>query len=171
MARLYADENFPLPVVEELRTLGHDILTMQEDGKTNQSYRDAAVLATASAAQRAVLTANRKHFIQLHRVSSTHYGIIVCTFDPDFVGQARRIDQAIRSYDSLAGELIRVNKPIYGRMLHDVFQARLSSDYAPIPTITDVATQQLVDQAGRFVDRITRFLATSDEDESRDEEA
>jgi len=28
MARLYADENFPLPVVEELRQLGHDVLTM-----------------------------------------------------------------------------------------------------------------------------------------------
>lgn len=26
MARLYADENFPLPVVEELRRLGHDVL-------------------------------------------------------------------------------------------------------------------------------------------------
>ena len=32
MARLYANENFPLPVVEELRHLGHDVLTMQEAG-------------------------------------------------------------------------------------------------------------------------------------------
>src|SRR6516164_5330908 len=30
--QLYADENFPLPVVEELRRLGHDVLTAQEDG-------------------------------------------------------------------------------------------------------------------------------------------
>jgi Domain of unknown function (DUF5615) len=30
---LYADENFPLPVVQELRRLGHDVLTAQEDGK------------------------------------------------------------------------------------------------------------------------------------------
>jgi len=28
MAQLYADENFPLPVVEELRRLGHNVLTM-----------------------------------------------------------------------------------------------------------------------------------------------
>ena len=31
--QLYADENFPLPVVEELRRLGHDVLTVQEDGR------------------------------------------------------------------------------------------------------------------------------------------
>ncbi len=28
MARLYANENFPLPVVEELRRLGHDAVTV-----------------------------------------------------------------------------------------------------------------------------------------------
>ncbi|MCL4832054.1 MAG: hypothetical protein KJZ86_06420 [Caldilineaceae bacterium] len=27
MARFYANENFPFPVVEELRRLGHDVLT------------------------------------------------------------------------------------------------------------------------------------------------
>jgi hypothetical protein len=30
---LYADENFPLRVVEELRRLGIDVLTAFEDGK------------------------------------------------------------------------------------------------------------------------------------------
>jgi hypothetical protein len=34
---LYADENFPLRVVEELRRLGHDVLTASEDGRANQS--------------------------------------------------------------------------------------------------------------------------------------
>jgi hypothetical protein len=32
MARLYSNENFPLPVVEKLRALGHDVLTVQEAG-------------------------------------------------------------------------------------------------------------------------------------------
>ena len=32
MARLYANENFPLQAVEELRQLGHDVLTTQETG-------------------------------------------------------------------------------------------------------------------------------------------
>jgi hypothetical protein len=36
MARFYADEQFPLPVVELLRNLGHDDLTVQEAGNANQ---------------------------------------------------------------------------------------------------------------------------------------
>ena len=34
MARFYTDENFPLAVVELLRTFGHDILTVQEAGNS-----------------------------------------------------------------------------------------------------------------------------------------
>ena len=47
MARLYANENFPLPVVEELRRLGHDVRTVQEMGKGNQAVPDEEVLAFA----------------------------------------------------------------------------------------------------------------------------
>jgi hypothetical protein len=35
MARLYSNENFPLPAVEKLRSLGHDVLTMQAAGKAS----------------------------------------------------------------------------------------------------------------------------------------
>jgi hypothetical protein len=35
MARLYSNEHFPFPVVEELRRLGHDVLTIQETGQAN----------------------------------------------------------------------------------------------------------------------------------------
>ncbi|MGB0386434.1 MAG: DUF5615 family PIN-like protein [Ardenticatenaceae bacterium] len=110
MARLYADENLAFPVVEELRRLGHDVLTIQESGLANQRFPDEGVLAFASADNRAVLTTNRKDFIRLHRTSKKHAGIIVCTFDTDFIGQASRIDKALSSYDSLVGELIRVNR-------------------------------------------------------------
>jgi len=72
MARLYANENFPLPVVEELRRLEHDVLTIQEAGKAEQSVPDEEVLAFASIQGRAVLTLNRKHFIRLHRVQPKH---------------------------------------------------------------------------------------------------
>lgn len=41
MARLYANENFPMPVVEELRRLGHNVLTMLEAGQTGQAMSDA----------------------------------------------------------------------------------------------------------------------------------
>ena len=40
MARLYADENFPFPAVEELRRLGHDVLTSHEGGQAGQAVPD-----------------------------------------------------------------------------------------------------------------------------------
>jgi len=64
MSGLYADENFPFPVIEELRRLGFDVLTMYEDDKANQSLTDEEVLSVASDKKRALLTANRRHFIQ-----------------------------------------------------------------------------------------------------------
>jgi hypothetical protein len=109
--RLYADENFALPVVESLRLAGHDVLTMYEDGKANQSIPDDEVLVLATERHRALLTTNRRHFIQLHRRTAGHGGIIVCTFDPDFIGQARRISEAIENTPSLAGQLVRVYRP------------------------------------------------------------
>ncbi len=111
MARLYANENFPYPVVLELRRLGHDVLTIQETGRAEQSVQDSEVLAFAVTERRAVLTINRKHFIPIHRDQPNHEGIIVCTFDPDFSGQALRIHQAIQPLTSLHGQLVRVNRP------------------------------------------------------------
>jgi hypothetical protein len=49
VARIYANENFPLPVVRELRRLGHDVLTIQETGKAGQAVPDEAVLSFAVA--------------------------------------------------------------------------------------------------------------------------
>ena len=72
MARLYANESFPMPVV------------------------------------------NRRHFIRLRAVRPEHAGIIACTVDPDFVGQARRIHESIGSSGGLSGQLIRINRPVAG---------------------------------------------------------
>lgn len=110
MARFYSNENFPFPVVEELRRLGHDVLTIQETGQAGRAMSDEAVLAFAIQQERAVLTLNRKHFIRLHHEQSQHAGIIVCTFDGDFVGQAGRIHTAIETEAQLSGQLIRVNR-------------------------------------------------------------
>jgi len=111
MAKLYSNENFPLPVVEVLRQLGHDILTIQETGKAEQALSDEAVLSFAAEEERAVLTLNRKHFIRLHKEREDHAGIIVCSFDPDFIGQANRIHDSIETGEPLPGKLIRVNRP------------------------------------------------------------
>ena len=110
MARLYSNENFPLLAVEELRRLGHDVLTVLEAGKANQSITDEDVLAFAKVNNRAVLTLNRKHFIRLHQQVPEHAGIIVCTFDVDFIGQAQRIDTAIEAHADLQGLLLRINR-------------------------------------------------------------
>jgi Domain of unknown function (DUF5615) len=66
MASLYADENFPNPVVAELRRLGHDVLTADEAGPARLSIPDETVLEFATANGRAVLTLNRRHFVRLH---------------------------------------------------------------------------------------------------------
>jgi hypothetical protein len=56
------------------------------------------------------MTLNRKHFFRLHRERGQHAGIIACTFDPDFMRQAQRINSALQPELPLAGKLIRVNR-------------------------------------------------------------
>lgn len=111
MARLFADENFPFPVVQALHHLGHNVVTVAEVGKAGQALTDKAILELAAADQRAVVTLNRKHFVRLHGADPNHAGIIVCSLDLDFDGQAARIDQAVVTQQSLVGRLIRVNRP------------------------------------------------------------
>ena len=111
MARLYSNENFPLPVVEELRRLGHDVLTIQETGKANQAVSDEDVLAFANSKKRILLTLNRRHFIGLHNERHPHAGILACSFDPDFAAFAARIDQVIREEGDFSQKLVRVNRP------------------------------------------------------------
>jgi hypothetical protein len=111
MARLYADENFPLAVVEELRRLGHDVVTVHESGKANRATPDVEVLEFARSEGRVVLTLNRKHFIALHASTPGHGGIVVCTVDADFIGQAHRIHALLVLHAELTGGLVRVNRP------------------------------------------------------------
>jgi hypothetical protein len=111
MASLYADEDFSLPVVENLRQLGHDVLTAQDAGQAGQGVSDASVLAFATSQQRAVLTFNRRHFIRLHQQGVPHFGIIVCTRDVNVVALAHRINHAIAGIGDLENQLFRVNRP------------------------------------------------------------
>jgi hypothetical protein len=113
MAGIYSNENFPRRVVEELRLLGHDVLTSFEAGRANQKVPDDQVLAFATEQGRAVLTLNRFDFICLHREShGAHSGIIVCTRDDaDPVAFAGRIHFALANSGDLAGNLIRVVRP------------------------------------------------------------
>jgi hypothetical protein len=105
---LYADEDFALPVVIELRQLGHDIITAQEDGRT--SMPDPAILARAESLGRAVLTYNRCHFEKLHRQGDPHSGIISCKRDHNFRALAVRIHTALSGL-SHGRWCLRVNRP------------------------------------------------------------
>jgi len=80
MARFNADEDFPGPVVQMLRDLEHDVLTVQEAGRRGSI--DPQVLADATADSRGVLTHNHRHYKRLH-VTQAHPGIVSCTRDKD----------------------------------------------------------------------------------------
>lgn len=111
MVKLYSNENFPMPAVEELRKAGYDVLTIQETGMAQRALPDEDVLNFASKEGRAVLTFNRKHFISLHKKKQKHAGIIVCSFDLDFKGLADRIHQKISRLKSISDKLIKINRP------------------------------------------------------------
>lgn len=110
MARLYADENFDYRVVEELRKLGHDVLSANEAGRAGQGIGDAQVPAFAISERRAVITFNRRHFIRLHQQVQPHSGIIVCTDDRECIALAARVHLTITALPSLDNPLIRINR-------------------------------------------------------------
>jgi predicted nuclease of predicted toxin-antitoxin system len=117
MANLYADEQYPYPVVECLRALGHDVLTVQEAGRANQKIPDPDVLAFATSENRAVITQNRKDFFRLHRLYPNHAGIVACTNDRNWEALANRIHGAIAAAEPLNGKLVRVVRPAQQRNL------------------------------------------------------
>ena len=47
----------------------------------------------------------------------------------------------------------------YGRILHDAFDARLDSDYAPYPDLNEASVQHLIASAQAFVQRMAQLLA------------
>jgi predicted nuclease of predicted toxin-antitoxin system len=85
MAWLYANEQFPFEVVENLICLGHDVLTVQAAGNANLKVPDDQVLDFATSNDRVVLTLNRKDFKRLHRYQPSHAGIIICTDDANIM--------------------------------------------------------------------------------------
>jgi len=111
MPRLYANENFPLGVVQALRELGHDVRTTFESGLAGQGTPDEQVLATAIRDERIVITHNRRHFVRLHTRNPQHAGIIICTADDDLTALASRIDAELKRNADWHGQLGRVQRP------------------------------------------------------------
>lgn len=110
-ARLYANENFHRGVVETLREMGHDVMTTLEAGRSHRKIPDEEVVEYATRQSRAVLTFNRRDFIQLHKkLGGAHGGIIVCHVNPDLEALAKGIDDEIRKAGDLGGKLVRVHR-------------------------------------------------------------
>ncbi|WP_333457563.1 DUF5615 family PIN-like protein [Microcoleus sp. Pol10D4] len=75
MARVHTYGLFPRVVVELLRPMIHNILTVQAAGKDNPKNPDEEVLAFTVSENRAVLNQNRRYFIRRHSLQSDHAGI------------------------------------------------------------------------------------------------
>jgi hypothetical protein len=94
--QFYADEDFPLGTVEELRRIGHDVLTAHDDGRANRKISDQEVLERAHELDRAPFTHNRGDFKRLHLQGLVHSGVLSATQDPNNpVALATRIDVAV----------------------------------------------------------------------------
>lgn len=111
MTRFYANKNFPLNLVKELRRLGYDVLTSYEAGQANQSISDENVLKFAQERERVVITFNQEDFITLHKQGKAHSGIFICKEERDYKGQSEKIHEFIlNASQSLKGRLIEIKK-------------------------------------------------------------
>lgn len=102
MAKILADEHFPVRIQDRLRRLGHDVTTVRQydENKSGDGKSDEEVLRIATAEGRAVLTMNKKDFKALHeaRVIGAHKGIIACDeSEASPTVQAKRIHDAINA--------------------------------------------------------------------------
>lgn len=111
VARIYTNENFPQQAVERLRLLGHDVETSHDAGNSGCAMPDESVLDYAIRCQRVVVTLNRRHFVALHAKHPDHWGIVVCSFDPDFNGLAGRIHGVLSGIGEHRNCLLRINRP------------------------------------------------------------
>ena len=87
------------------------VLTTFETGMAGKSIADPEILAFAISQHRILVTLNRRHFIRLHRTVPDHFGIVVCTYDPDFTALAVRIHDVLERQGDLTAQLVRVNTP------------------------------------------------------------
>ena len=112
MARFCSHGNIALQVIVELRRLGHDVVSGLDATKANSPVPDTEVVASAAAAERILLSHNRRHFMQLHRNrTEAHAGIVLCTFDTDFARLAQRIHSTVAAASDMRDRLLRVNRP------------------------------------------------------------
>ena len=121
MICFYSNENFPIDAVIILRKLGYDVLTSYEAGQANRGIPDDKVLAYASKQSRAVITQNRRDFIQLHRENLSHSGIIIWKDDRDYSGQVETLHRYLQTASNLSNRLVRIKKQNQSKSSEQVF--------------------------------------------------
>lgn len=109
--RFYSNENFPIAMVNVLRSIGYDVLTSYEAGQANQRIPDDQVLHYATLENRILITENRQDFIDLHRSGIDHCGLIVVKADRDYAGKSKVITSFLEQDDRpLTNRLLRIMK-------------------------------------------------------------
>ncbi|NEZ54301.1 DUF5615 family PIN-like protein [Adonisia turfae] len=124
MVDLYSNENFPIDMVVLLRNLGYDVLTSYDAGQANQGIPDKDVLTYATQNNRVVITLNRQDFINLHRQSPDHNGIIICKDDRNYTDQVQTLHTYLETQTSLNNRLIRVLKQNQPKSSQQAFTIR-----------------------------------------------
>ena len=124
MVDLYSNENFPIDMVVLLRNLGYDVLTSYDAGQANQGIPDEDVLTYATQNNRVVITLNRQDFINLHRKSPDHSGIIICKDDRSYTEQVQTLHVYLETQTSLTSRLIRVLKQNQPKSSQQIFTIR-----------------------------------------------
>jgi len=111
LLQFYSNENFPIVMVNLLRTAGHDVLTSYEASQANQRIPDNQVLRYATSIHRILITENRQDFIDLHGVTLDHPGIIIFKSDRDYIGKIKVMSDFL-TIDSqpLENRLLRIKK-------------------------------------------------------------
>jgi predicted nuclease of predicted toxin-antitoxin system len=111
MLKFYSNENFPIAMVDLLRSRGYDVLTSYEAGQANQKIPDDEVLMYATNAGRVVITENRQDFINLHSTTSNHAGIVICKADRDYAGKVQVLHEFFtQDTQPMDNRLLRVMK-------------------------------------------------------------
>jgi predicted nuclease of predicted toxin-antitoxin system len=111
MLKFYSNENFPIEMVDLLRSRGYDVLTSYEAGKANQKIPDDKVLMYSTNAGRIVITENRQDFINLHFTTGNHTGIVICKADRDYAAKVQLLhDFFTQDTQPMDNRLLRVMK-------------------------------------------------------------
>jgi predicted nuclease of predicted toxin-antitoxin system len=109
--QFYSNENFPIAMVNLLRAEDYDVLTSYEAGQANQSIPDDRVLQYATTTNRILITENHQDFIDLHRITPEHPGIIIFKFDRDYTGKIKAMKDFLNTDGQpLANRLLRIKK-------------------------------------------------------------